>query len=72
MPNDQYHDRNDIGNFPVFNEFKVGMFENAAGEARKIIEVTILVGIEVSDQPGYQDTAEQGQQDTEDLCSGKT
>jgi len=57
----QYNNRNCISNLPVFDEPVVRVLEDAAGKLCKIFEVTILICVEVGNQPGYKDTAEQRQ-----------
>src|SRR5215469_13108887 len=67
---DDYGDA--IGHLAVFDELEAGVFEDAAGQRCQVFEVPVLVGIEVGDQSGYEDTAEQREQDTEDLRGSET
>src|SRR3984957_13050461 len=69
---DEYNDGDAISDAAVFDKFEGRVFEDPAGEFREILEVAVLIGVEVGDEPRDQDAAEQGQEDTEDLCGGET
>src|ERR1700759_2273251 len=64
---DEYDHRDAVSDAAVFDELEGGVFKDAAGKPGEILEVAVLVGIEIGDEPRDEDTAEQRQEDTEDL-----
>ena len=49
---------NDITDLPCLDELEVGFLEYALGEFGEIFEMTAFVQVDVSDQPGNNDTCE--------------
>ena len=68
----QEYDTGDyISDLTGFNELEVGLAEDRLGKCREIVEVTLALGPHIGNQAGNKNTAEQGKQETDDLCGAK-